>query len=474
MSAGHSASLSRVIVASSLVLLATPHDVRGQSEFRPVRFEEQLSVAPTGLPTWDQSLKHIALAPGDLAWISVAGSERWREERVRAYQFSSAPSMQNDFSTSRTLLSADLHAGTATGPYARGFAEFRDAQGYDRTLPGGVRTNELDRHDWQDAFVEGGWGGTGVRWGRQDVNLGRERLVGISDWTNSRRSFQGVRVFTVLGSIAIDALDAQVITVRSDLPNRPDSTTRFRYAAIGAADLGAARGTLAPATWQVYVLRLDAPLATGDERSTYGTSAQWKWPVSPSSGAQASFEYEAAEQRGRQATKAIDAWFVATEAQLALKGAVLSPTLIVGYDRASGDKNSTDAENGTFTALYASSHSHGGIADVFGRGNLAELRGGMNVDPASWLQLGVVTRSFSRVELDDGVYTKQNTLFRAAGASAERAVGTETDFTTTVRIGRNLRLIGGIAEVDPGRFLTETAGGAQVQRFSFLGTTFTF
>ncbi|MBI3568557.1 MAG: alginate export family protein [Gemmatimonadetes bacterium] len=443
-------------------------------EFRPLRFDEQWPDLSGARQGWNDALKHIPLAPHDLAWVTFGGQLRWREESVRDFQFFAAPTMQNDFGVSRTLLSGDLHVGTATGPYLRGFAEMRDAQGYDRRLPGGVRSNEEDRHDWQNSFVEGGWGATGIRLGRQDVILGRERLVGISDWTNSRRSFDGLRVQSVLGPLAFDVLDAHVMAVRMDLPNRPDSTTRFRYIAVGAAQTATARRSFVPATWQLYVLQLDAVLGPRHERTTYGSTAQWKAPVFGASGAQASFEYEAAEQRGWQGDKVINAWFFATEAQVVFRRAPGAPTLIAGYDKASGDKDPNDTQAGTFTALYASAHSHGGIADVFGRGNLAELRGGVTADAASWLDLGLVTRSFSRVELADGVYNKQNTLFRAASGNTARDVGVETDFTATVKLGRNLRLLGGIAEVDPGRFMKQTPGGGGVQRFSFAGTTITF
>lgn len=443
-------------------------------EFRPLRFDETWPRIDGPSRTWNDALKHILLASHDYAWLTLGGSLRWRTESVRDYQFVPTANMQDDFSLSRTLLHADLHVGPARGPYARAFAEFRDAQGFNRTLPGGVRSSEQDRSDWQNAFVEGGWNATGLRLGRQDVALGRERLVGISDWANSRRSFQGIRAFSRIGPVAIDLLDAHVMAVRSDLSNRPDSTTRFRYLAVGSAADAAARRTVVPSAWQLYVIQLDAVLGARHERTTYGSRAQWKAPVFGASGTQASFEVEGAAQRGWQGAKDIDAWFLATEAQLAFRLVRFTPTLTAAYDRASGDRDAADNTNGTFTALYASAHPNGGIADAFGRGNLAELRGGVTADATSWLQLGLVTRSFARLELADGVYSKQNTLFRAASGSSARDVGAETDFTATVKIGRNLRVLGGIAEVDPGRFLRETPGGGGVQRFSFLSTSFTF
>ena len=443
-------------------------------EFRPVRYEEDWKRNPGVRASWDDALKHIALLPDDMAWLTVGGAFRWREESVRDYQFVSAAGMQDDFAVSRTTLHGDLHVVSNAGPYARAFAEFRDAQGYNRSLPGGVRITDADRHDWQNAFVEGGWGPTGLRWGRQDVNIGRERLVGIADWINARRAFEGVRAFTTIGPVAIDLMDAHVVAVRIDLPNRPDSTTRFRYLTVGSPAEAAPRRTFMPALWQLYVLQLDALIGPRHERSTYGTRLMWKAPVPELAGAVASFEFEGAGQRGWQGAKSINAWFVATDAQLAFRQIRFAPAISAGYDVASGTKDPAGTVNGTFTALYASAHSHGGMADVFGRGNLAERRVGVSAEPRSWLQLGLVTRRFSRVELADGMYSKANTLFRAASGSTARELGAETDFSATVKVGRFIRLQGGIAEVDPGAFLLETPGGAHVERFSFVGTTLAF
>jgi hypothetical protein len=444
-------------------------------DFRPLRFEETWSAIPSAKSALEDLPKHIALAPYDLAWLSLGASARWREEFNHDYQFSSATANQDQFSASRVLLSGDLHVGRTNGLYARGFAEWRDAQGFNRTLPGGIRTNEQDRHDWQNSFAEVGWStDLSVRYGRQDVTLGKERLVGISDWTNSRRSFQGLRVQTRVGNVAFDVLDAHVMAIRADLPNRPDSTTRFRYAAVGSARDAAAAPTIRPSAWQFYVLQNDALIGARNARSTYGSRVQWKAPLFGRSGTQLSFEFEGAEQRGWAASKDVHAWFYANDLQIAFRKARLVPSIILGYDRASGDKNAADGHSDTFTALYASAHSYGGIADAFGRGNLAEVRTGAGIDPTSWLQVQFISRAFSRVELGDGVYSKQNTIFRAASNSTARNVGTENDLTASVKVGRHVKLQGGLAQVDPGAFLRLTPGGAHSQRFAFVSSTVTY
>ena len=457
----------------------TPALLWGQSgsarpDFRPIRFEESWNQAPATRPI-DDLPKHIRLIAHDLAWLSLGGSVRWREEYNHDYGFSAAEANQGQFSVSRALLSGDLHIGRAAGPYLRGFAEFRDAQGFNRTLPGGVRSNEQDRHDWQNSFVEAGWSSNvALRYGRQDVSIGKERLVGISDWSNSRRSFQGLRVLTTFGDIAVDVLDAHVMLIQSDLPNRPDSTTRFRYAAIGSAREAAPAQTMRPVAWQFYVLQNDAVLGARNARSTYGARSVWKVPLSAKAGVQLSYEFEGAEQRGWLGEKDVHAWFIANDVQLSFRKTPWAPALILGFDRANGDKNAADGHADSFTTLYGSARSSGGIADVYGRGNLAELRAGATINPTSWLDIQLVSRSARRVELGDGVYSKQNTLFRAPSSSTARDVGTETNLTANLKVGRHVKVQGGLAQVDPGAFLRLTPGGAHSQQFAFVSSTVTF
>ncbi len=464
--------MTRRLLALAFVVAPAVVQAQGTAvpDYRPLRFEESWPVARGG--AWDDAIKHISLAPGDLAWLSLGGNLRARSEGNRNFQFSTAPNATGDFGTTRALFDADLHIG-GTGPYARGFVEWRDAQGYHRTLPGGIRWNEQDRHDWQNAFAEAGWGNRlAVRYGRQDITLGKERLVGISDWTNSRRNFEGLRVRASLGNLAVDAVDARVIVVRPDLPDLPDSTTRFKYLAVGSAGVARPSLSAAPALWQVYGMRLDNVLGSLLRRNTFGARAEWRAPMP--AGAVGSLEVESAAQRGQQGTQRIEAWFFASDASVAWRRAPLSPTLLLGFDRGSGDKNPTDGIAGTFTALYASAHSFGGIADVFGRGNTQEMRIGAILEPTSWARLQWISRGFSRLELLDGAYTKQNTVFRAPAGNTSREIGAEHDVELTVRATRHLRLQVGGAAVNPGEYLRTTPGGAVPIRFGYAATTFVF
>lgn len=436
--------------------------------FQNSRFDELWPAAPGAGGV--RAFKHLSVAPHDAAWLTVGGSVRYRGSSYRNFQISPNANMQDDYSETRAVLSADLWMGRPSAAYGRIFAEVRDAQGYGRTLPGGLRTNELDREDWQNAFAEAGWGVSGVRYGRQELSLARERLVGVSDWANSRRAFEGGKVMSRVRDVRLEVFEGRVVAVRSLLPDRPDSTTRFRMAAASTVkDRGFAR-TWRPAGWQAYAMQLrsDAGLS---ERTTIGARSLWKLPVRR---AQVSVEVEAASQRGHIKTRAVDAWFSVVEGTATWRGRRWAPSLIAGIDAGSGTGRDSLHHADAFQPPYATSHGFTGIADLLGRGNLVESRIGFGVEPRKTIQAQVMVRHFSRMSLRDGVYSKTNTRLRGPGESGSHAVGDEGDVVVTWAATAHVKLQGGAALVLPGAFLRETAGGSSHERFAYISTTVTF
>ena len=476
--------MPRLFSASVVLLLATlapqtraqvvaprPADPVAQ----PSRFDERWAAAPSGSALWRQ-LKHLPLAANDRAWITLGGSLRLRGIETLGFQFSDADVMRDGYSEWRLLASADAWVGRRAGWHARAFAEWRDAQGFGRTLPGGVRSSEADRSDWQDLFADVGHAQNGLRVGRQDVALGRERFVGIADWTNSRRSFDGTRLFAGRGRYTIDAFDGRVVQVRTNAPNRADGTSHLRFgqlsyaAAPAVSQSPAGRSRWAIAGWEAYVF--DAESQSGATRRV--TTGGRSWAVRRAATTDWTVEAEAAVQRGESGARDLRAWFAVGEGSVTWRSRKWSPSINVGVDAASGTSAADSATRaGTFAPPYATAHSTNGIADVFGRGNLLERRLGLGARPNAQVQLALTARRFARVRTDDGVYSKQNTLLRGAGGSDSRWIADEVDLTAQWTPRPQLRLLGGGAWVGAGDFIRETGTAAPV-RWAFASVTVLF
>ncbi len=439
-----------------------------RTDFKNLRFDEVWTSAMRS-SHWDDAIKAIPLAPN--VALTIGGQVRWREEFAQNYNFAS-PS--DNYGQSRVLVGADLQVGEARGVHGRVYGEFRDAQSYNRDLPGGTRAGDADRADFQNLFVDLGYARSFVRYGRQEVVANRERLLGVPDWSNTRRAFQGTRVMVVQGPFAFDALDARPVVVRLNTADIGDTTTRFRTLAVGSAPGAKALFAGLPATWQAYWYEQVVTAATPTRRLTTGGRVAWTFGGSSKTSQGYGFESEGAVQSGAIGAKQIRAWFWTTEAQTQFRSVRGVPTLAIGLEEASGDRNSADTKLEAFNQLYGAAHGHGGYADVFGRANARETHLISTWDPIRVLNLRAAWYRYDRLRLEDGVYNKQNSLLRAASGSADRHAGDEVDLTTSVSVSRHVKIIAGHAWVLPGAFLVHTPGSARQERWGYAGTTFTF
>jgi len=431
--------------------------------FRSLRFDERWGATSPGL-------KHLPLAHDDRVFLTIGGQLRARGERVSHYLSEVEATHSDGYGGTRLLLSADLWITT----HARLFVEGRDAVGLDRDLPGGRRTSDHDRADLQNAFAEGRLlvRGTSVsaRVGRQEMLLGRERLVGPADWSNARRAFEGTRVMLARGATTLDVVLFRPVLVRSSAGNRADSATALRGLVLGRRG-GALR------SWQGYVLHFEqdsiqfAGVAGSHRRVTVGARADGALPrLGPVA---FGWDAEGALQRGTLGSERIHAWFGVGELTGRLPDLPWRPSLSAGVELASGDAAVGDGRAGTFHQLFPSAHSHGGQADVIGRQNARELRLSAAATPVAPLAVRLSAHRFDRFRASDAVYGKSGAPLRT-GDAATNDLGTEIDLSATWQLGRHLRLLAGAAHFAPGRWFDASTGGAHPIDWGYAGTTFTF
>ncbi len=448
-------------------VVAAPKPV-AKVEYKNLRFDE-VYARNAASSHWDDRIKAIPIAPH--VALTIGGQVRARQEFARSFNL--AP-VSDDYTLSRTLLNAELLAGDQRRLHGRLFGEFRDAQAFSRDLPGGTRPQDGDRSDVQNLFGELAFDKSYLRVGRQEAVTGRERLIGVPDWSNTRRAFQGVRAMLVSRQVSFDALGARPVVVRQTAPNIADSVTRFIALTLGNAPGAKALARGLPATWQTYWTEQRITTATPTRRITSGGRVAWTVAGASKTSQSFGLESEGAVQRGSVGARAIHAWFWTVEGSTQWRRVRGKPSIALGLEEASGDRNAADSRVESFNALYAAAHAHGGYADVFGRANARELHVISSWEPIKPVSLRASWHRYDRLRLDDGIYNKQNTLLRAASASTERHAGDEVDLTGTYSLTRHLKVIFGHAWVEPGAFLRETPGGATAERWGFLGTTFTF
>jgi len=406
----------------------------------------------------------LRLSGDGRSYVALGGQLRERVEGWRGFDFGVPDSSPHDdvFALTRLRLSADLHLG---GSF-RLFAEGKSAISTNRRLVGGKRLSDVDDPDLQQGYLElgsrptqRGGGATAARIGRQELALGRERLVGALDWSNVRRSFDGISVTRGRGRRTLTAFAVRPVLQREHGFNRWDEHTEL-FGAYSIVE-SAARDRRV----DVYLLRLNRT-AGAEQRQTVG--------VRLSGGGAArrgDYDVEAAYQFGGLGGARIKAWMVSAVLGRRLSASAAAPRLWLGFDYASGDK-SPGGRAGTFDQLFASGHSFFGSADLVGRQNIVDASGGVSWALRAPLVLTVNVHRFWRASAHDALYNAAASVVRAGDAGASRDVGREIDVLIRYPASRHFTLVGGCGRFLPGAFIEES-GPSKTVEFAYFSVQYT-
>lgn len=453
--------LTGVHLALASTVTAQTNVPAARPAFENLRFREDWSAAPTGDPL--DPLKHIALSTDGRMWLSLGGHMRVRGEAVRNFLGGGAGDRTDAFGLARTHLHADLHVAGVL----RTFVELRHADVNGRDLPGGARAIDRDRHDLANAFVEltinRGTVRTLARLGRQELMLGRERIVSPLDWVNVRRVFHGASVEARRGATTWGAFVVRPVIVHPDRGDAPDARTGF-----GGATLAWSQ----PPSGRV----LEGALLVKHVQALGATPVPRRWTataraMTPVGRPDLVLEVEGGFQRSG-GSGATHPWMIATDLAFA-PVMPWSPSVTLGVDRSSGTQAGGAPQQGTWDQLYPLGHAYAGFADVFGRRNLIEERLVVQAAPRPSLRLRAAGHAFQRSSRADAAYDVSGAVFRPAALSAPRGLGTELDVTAQWKYGRHLRLDGGVARFAPGAFLRAT-GSARPYSWVFASLSATF
>ncbi len=244
-----------------------------------------------------------------------------------------------------------------------------------------------------------------VRLGRQAVEWGEGRLLGVADFSPTGRSLDAVRARGVVGDLEIEGLAAllvapSVTTATNGIAPRTDGRTGTQLFGIRAAY------TVAPA----LKLELFGFARVADGAAPAGTRARDTFTLSRASGEtftaslrvsgrtnDVSYGIEGAAQSGSpngETTTTVDGPVVPSATSVAafsVSGHVdwhiprgwLSPTVRVLGGYATGDSNRADGRHTQFDPLLPDTQRWHGAFDLFGFSNLADLGGQLALSPSS-------------------------------------------------------------------------------------------
>jgi len=403
--------------------------------------------------------------------LSIGGEFRGRLESETNRTFGSDEPAQDTLFLHRYFLHTDLRYRNLFRVFFQGV----NAMIEDRDL--GLRPIDENRWDFHQLFADVRILGESVpltlRVGRQELQYGRERLISPVDWSNTRRRFDGVKLFYKSEKFDIDFFYVRPLNndLREGLNRKPDEYREEQH----FYGMYSTFRPIADHFFEYYVLALrdtgDLTNANGNvgDLSLYTMGGRAGGHTGP-----LDYEGELAGQWGKFAGDTIHAWMAAAEVGWTFKDTPWTPRLAVGFDYGSGDKDPTDGTHDTFNQLFPLGHAHWGYLDLFGLQNLLAANVNLTFKPHE----RVTTRFAWYTFWNDATL---DALYNAAGAPVRRDptggaghdIGNELDVTIAYQIDVHSHVLLGYSHFWGTNFIRAT-GPSQDADLLYLQYAFKF
>ena len=408
------------------------------------------------------SPKPIGMTGQVTEWLFVRAEFRGRLEGFSGGGFNS------DSTDGYMLDRFKLNATVTPSKSLKFVVQAQDARAFDKT-GGGSAPPFRDLFDLRLAYGELGNTRYSVRVGRQELAFGDQRLLGHLNWTNTARSFDGVRATIKTTALQFDLLATSVVTLSPDAFDRRGGGHAL-YGFYGSSNAWIPKAVVEP-----YVLWRQSDGLTA-ERGGIGTLRQATMGARAVGKLPAGFDWgtELALQAGSVAADDVHAWAGHWVAGRTFAKAAGEPRLFGEYNFASGDADPKDGTRGTFDQLYPTGHDKYGLADQVGWRNIEHLRAGAELKPHAQWQLTGSYHTWWLAQARDALYNSAGAVVtRSLDGAAGRYVGQEVDAQATYTYSPQLQISGGYAYVIPGEFLEATTPG-HAYRYGYLMITYVF
>lgn len=345
----------------------------------------------------------------------------------------------------------------------RAFAELIDARSYDQDLP--PASTDVTGTDLLNAFVElqaAELAGSPVqvRGGRQEIVLGSQRLIASPDFSNTLRTYDGLRGYRHSEKWSVDLFWVRPVVPN---PNQFDSSDNQRAFSGLFVTHRPNKNTLI----DVYLLNLnDTRPATKGDTTTFGAR------VAGDKEQRLLYDFEGMAQTGSRAERTINAQ--AATAGLGWHFADLPGNISYWtyFDWASGTPDPAAGVDRTFNQLFPAGHTYFGYLDLVGRQNIEDLNFQLESNPEPWLQLRLQYHIFRLAAAKDALYNASGSPIRQdPTGAAGNDVGDEIDFLANFHLSPNQDVLMGFSKLFAGDFIRATGPASDP---TYFYTQYTF
>jgi hypothetical protein len=363
-----------------------------------------------------------------------------------------------------------VHGGIKVRPtkWMTAYLQFHDTHALGLPLQY-VAANMRDTFDFRQAYLNFHVKHVSIFAGRQELKFGDERLVGISDWTNVSRTFDGFDA-RIGDKDRIDLFSASVVAIYPTALDMHTGGLNFHGA------YGSIKSWLPHTTVEPYILVKAMPRVVSQEGNN-GTETEVTPGIRVSDNMPGGFDYtvEGVLQRGSYANDSIHAGAAYGKAGYTSDSLPWKPRIQGEYDYATGNPHRNLQRISTFDQQYPSSHNAFGLVDLFGWQNIQQSRVNLSLTPTAHLTVLIQEEYLEVASKKDGVYSGSGSEFikPPVGGFTTDNIGHGFDASMKYVYRQYFVVNAGVGHFSPGELMRANAHGAPLT-ISYLSFTYRF
>jgi hypothetical protein len=354
-------------------------------------------------------------------------------------------------------------------PWLSGYLQFQDAHALGLPLRD-TAANMRDTFDFRQGYLNFHYNSTVQLFvGRQELKFGDERVVGISDWTNISRTWDGADL-RIGDKNRVDLFTTSVVVVK------PTSLDTHGAGLTFDGVEGNITTLLPNTTLQPFLLFRTLPRVISQQgipgtetEGSLGTYFQTRLPLGfDSSGT-------GVIQRGSYSNDSIHAGAGIIRGGYVAAKLPWKPHIEGEYDYATGNPHRNADRIGTYDQQYPSNHNAFGLVDLFGFQNIKQDRVNFSLAPSSNFLLLFQGGSLHLASTKDGVYSSAGTILikAPAGGFLHDDMGTEFDASLKYIFHKSFVTNIGVGHFFPGEVMTSSNHGAPLT-LAYFQVTYRF
>jgi len=349
-----------------------------------------------------------------------------------------------------------------------GYAQFMDLHALGLPLQD-TAANMRDTFDLRQGYLDFHHKTVQLMVGRKELRFGDKRVIGISDWTNVSRTFDGF--FLQVGEKnQLDLFSTSVVAIH---PTSLDT----HGAGLTFHGVHAKLTTLFPKTTiEPMVLVHALPRVTSQQKNvgsqtevSFGSYYETKLPLGFDSSGTGML------QRGSYSNDSINAGSAIFRGGYGAAWMPWKPHLEGEYDYATGNTHTDATRIGTYDQEYPSNHNAFGLVDLFGFENIKQRRVNLQLTQRDNFTILLQGGSLHLATVRDGVYASAGSSLFTAPASGFKSdsLGSEFDASAKYIFHQSFVTNIGVGHFFPGEVMTSSNHGAPLT-IGYLSLTYRF